>query len=107
MAYASFSAMVYEIVGPAGSAAATLYSVFPAAGNQAIAYTLLSDGAAQHAWKTRGTLWTDAAMNAGGVIVLLLLVRTVFPERLTDPTAPSGADSETGALDIGSATEAT
>ncbi|HWB12863.1 MAG TPA: MFS transporter [Pirellulales bacterium] len=104
IAYAAFSAVVYEIVGPAGSAAATLYSVFPAAGNQAIAYTLLLDGAAQHAWKTRGTLWTDAALNAGGAMLLLLLVRAVFSDRQTAETAPTGASEETGKLEIGSVT---
>lgn len=81
LAYAAFSAVVYEIVGTAGSTASTLYSVFPAAGNQAIAYTLFIDGQANRSFGTRGLLLTDAAMNAAGVIVLLLLLRVVFPEK--------------------------
>jgi MFS family permease len=81
LAYASFSAVVYEIVGTAGGSASTLYSVFPAAGNQAIAYTLFLDGKAQHLWGTRGLLYADAALNISGVIALLLLLRFVFPDK--------------------------
>ncbi|MBX9688268.1 MAG: MFS transporter, partial [Candidatus Obscuribacterales bacterium] len=80
LAYAAFSAVVYEIVGTAGSTASTLYSVFPAAGNQAIAYVLFLDGQAHHAFGTRGLLWADACLNIAGVIILLLLLRVVFPE---------------------------
>lgn len=81
LAYAAFSAVVYEIVGTAGSTASTLYSVFPAAGNQAIAYTLFVDGQANKSFGPRGLLWTDAVMNIAGVIVLLLLLRVVFSDR--------------------------
>lgn len=81
LAYAAFSAVVYEIVGTAGSTASTLYSVFPAAGNQAIAYTLFLDGRAHRAWGTRGLLLSDAFMNLAGVLALLLLLRVVFPEK--------------------------
>ncbi|MEW6284173.1 MAG: MFS transporter, partial [Candidatus Eremiobacterota bacterium] len=85
LAYTAFSAVVYEIVGTAGSTAATLYSVFPAAGNQAIAYVMLLDGAAHKLWGTRGLLATDAALNLVGVCALLLLLRVVFPERVARP----------------------
>jgi MFS transporter, PAT family, beta-lactamase induction signal transducer AmpG len=81
LAYASFSAVVYEIVGTAGTSASTLYSVFPAAGNQAIAYTLLIEGRASHSFGLRGLLWTDAGMNIAGVLLLLLLMRLAFSDK--------------------------
>lgn len=79
--YAAFSAVVYEIVGTAGSTASTLYSVFPAAGNQAIAYVLILDGMAHKRWGPHGLLFTDAALNLLGICALLLLMRLVFSER--------------------------
>lgn len=81
LAYTAFSTVVYEIVGDAGPTAATLYSVFPAAGNQAIAYVMVLDGLASKHWGVRGLLWTDASLNIAGVLALLLLLRVVFPER--------------------------
>ena len=80
LAYAAFSAVVYEIVGTAGKTASTLYSVFPAAGNQAISYTVFLDGKAGGIWGTRGIFWADAALNTIGVGVLFLLLKLVFPE---------------------------
>jgi MFS family permease len=77
-AYTAFSAVVYEIVGTAGKTAATLYSVFPAAGNAAIFYVLIVDGVSTDRWGTRGVLWTDALLNVAGVIFLLLMLRVVF-----------------------------
>jgi MFS family permease len=97
LAYASFSAVVYEIVGTAGSTASTLYSVFPAAGNQAIAYTLVVDGLANKAMGVRGLLWADAGMNIAGVIALLFLIRVVFPDKKGSPAETSTADPETAA----------
>lgn len=95
LAYAAFSAVVYEIVGTAGSTASTLYSVFPAAGNQAIAYTMFFDGQANKSFGPRGLLWTDAAMNMAGVVALLLLLRVVFPEKKQSTTTePISALSE-------------
>lgn len=81
LCYAAFSAVVYEIVEGAGSTASTLYSVFPAAGNQAIAYTLFFDGLAHKRWGTRGVLATDAVLNLLGVMALLVLLRLVFRDR--------------------------
>lgn len=89
IAFTAFSAVVYEIVGAAGKTASTLYSVFPAVGNQAIAYTLLLDGTAQKMWGTRGMLWTDAALNLAGVLMLLMLVRVVFVQS----SEPHSADA--------------
>ena len=87
-AYASFSAFVYEIVGTAGKTAATLYSVFPAAGNQAIAYVTWLDGWGHQRWGPRGLPAMDAALNLGGVIVLAVLLWLVAEPR-TAATAPS------------------
>ncbi len=92
LAYAAFSAVVYEIVGTAGSTASTLYSVFPAAGNQAIAYVLFIDGQASHAFGTRGLLLADAALNFAGVIALTFLLRIVFAEKTL--AAPSLASEK-------------
>lgn len=81
LCYAAFSAFVYEIVGTAGKTASTLYSVFPAAGNQALAYMMLLDGLGHRYWSTRGMLLTDAALNVAGVVGLVLLLSVVFRER--------------------------
>lgn len=89
LAYAAFSAVVYEIVGTAGSTASTLYSVFPAAGNQAITYTLVVDGQANKSFGPRGLLWTDAAMNVAGVIALFIMLKVVFKERKSGESTQS------------------
>lgn len=81
LAYAAFSAVVYEIVGTAGKTASTLYSVFPAAGNQAISYTVFLDGRAGGQWGTKAIFWADAALNMIGVVVLFLLLKVVFPDK--------------------------
>lgn len=81
LAYASFSAVVYEIVGTAGSTASTLYSVFPAAGNQAIAYVLFLDGKSHQVCGTKGLFLCDAALNLAGVVLLLTLLKFAFPDR--------------------------
>ena len=101
LAYAAFSAVVYEIVGTAGKTASTLYSVFPAAGNQAIAYTVYFDGQAGQKWGTQAIFWSDAALNILGVFFLFFLLRVFFPDRnrpaSSDPgnsgTESSGAES--------------
>lgn len=76
LCYAAFSAVVYEIVGTAGKTASTLYSVFPAAGNLAIAYVVALDGKGNGA---RGVLYNDAMLNIAGIVALLFLLRIVFP----------------------------
>jgi len=78
LCYAAFSALIYQISGSAKEGASSLYTIFSAAGNQAIAYTLFLDGKAHAVWNTNGLLWCDAALNACGVVVLLLLLFTVF-----------------------------
>ncbi|HEV3343703.1 MAG TPA: MFS transporter [Pirellulales bacterium] len=100
MAFAAFSAVVYEIVRAAEGTASTLYSVYPAAGNQAIAYTLLLDGAAQHLWGTRGLLWADAALNLGGVLALSLFLRVVLQKRTDVEPAADAPTREASAVEI-------
>lgn len=97
LAYAAFSAVVYEIVGTAGSTASTLYSVFPAAGNQAIAYTLFIDGQSNKAYGVKGLLWTDAAMNIAGVIALFFLLKVVFGEK----SQKNSDESESSTNEVG------
>jgi hypothetical protein len=91
LAFAAFSAVVYEIVGTAGSPASTLYSVFPAVGNQAIAYTVFLDGQAHKFWGVSGVFWADASLNMFGVIILLVLLRVVFRERTIEANIISEA----------------
>lgn len=79
--YAAFSAVVYEIVGTAGTTASTLYSVFPAAGNQAIAYVTFLDGLGHKHWGAPGMLASDAALNVAGIVALLVVLRFAFPHR--------------------------
>lgn len=99
LAYASFSSVVYEIVGTAGSTASTLYSVFPAAGNQAIAYVLFLDGKGQQRWGTQGLFLTDGLLNLAGVGILLLLLRVAFPDRKSAATLQLAETAEVVASD--------
>jgi hypothetical protein len=82
---------VYEIVGQAGKTASTLYSVFPAAGNLAIAYVVYLDGLGK---PPRGVLRYDAYLNVAGIIALLFLLRLVFPERKPGEDRPDPALDE-------------
>lgn len=98
LAFTAFSAVAYDIVGNAGSSAGSLYSVFPAAGNLAIAYTLYFDGWAHDSrYHLNGLLWMDAYLNLAGVVALLCLLRFLVPERV--PTAgPSAYPSTSDTL---------
>ncbi len=87
LAFAAFSAFVYEIVGTAGKTAGTLYSVFPAAGNFAIWYVIKFDGWGHDAWGPRGMLLTDAALNLAGVAALMVLFRVLRLEARVDRDA--------------------
>lgn len=81
LAYTAFSAVVYEIVGTAGKTASTLYSVFPAVGNQAIAYTMFFDGKGPKWFGPKGVLWADAGLNLIGVAFLLTLLKLLPPPK--------------------------
>ncbi len=84
--YAAFTAVVLEIIGPAGATASTQYTLFTAAGNQAISYMIKLDGWGYdlyghrfgEAVAPRGLLIADAVLNVVGIglfSALLLLLR--------------------------------
>lgn len=84
LCYASFSAMVLEVVGRAGATASTQYTLFTAASNQAIGYTTFFLGKGAARWGgPPGLLRTDAGLNVAGAVfltcVMLLLARV--PEK--------------------------
>ena len=77
LCYAAFSALVLEVVGNAGPSASTQYTLFTAAGNQAISYTNIIDGKGADRWGTRGMLRTDAAANVGGIVFLVIVMTLI------------------------------
>jgi MFS family permease len=86
--YASFSAMVLEIVGQATESASTQYTLFTAASNQAISYTTYLDGKGAASWGVRGMLRTDAAANLAGIAflaVVMLVATRVRPKPQRTP----------------------
>jgi MFS transporter, PAT family, beta-lactamase induction signal transducer AmpG len=62
-AYARFTALVMEVLGPGEHGASTRYSLFVAAGNAPIAYVLWLDGLGYRHFGTRGLFGVDAAGN--------------------------------------------
>jgi MFS transporter, PAT family, beta-lactamase induction signal transducer AmpG len=74
LCYASFSAMVLEIVGDAEESASTQYTLFTAASNQAIAYTTRLDGLGARRWGVIGMLRTDALANVAGIVFLAFVM---------------------------------
>ena len=86
LCYASYSALVLEVVGNAGESASTQYTLFTAAANQAIAYTtiLLGKGSA-HWGGPAGMLKADALCNVGGAVFLgvVMFVISRIPARKT------------------------
>jgi PAT family beta-lactamase induction signal transducer AmpG len=72
-AYAVFTALVLDVIGKRKHAAGTAYAVLVASGNLPISYMTWLDGAGYHRWGVRGLMGADAAANAGGAVVLLLV----------------------------------
>jgi MFS family permease len=89
--YAAFSVFVLEISSQAKEGASALYTVFTAASNQAIAYTLWLDGKAHAAGGTNGLLWCDAGLNLAGVVLLVVLLATVFRTATRQRPSPDAA----------------
>lgn len=89
--YASFSALVLEVVGKAGASASTQYTLFTAAGNQAIAYTTWIDGLGSARWGTPGLLRTDALANVVGIAFLAIVMTLIARYRRTSPSAPAAS----------------
>ncbi len=70
--YSAFTATVLETIGQAGRAASTQYSLFVAAGNFAILYVGLVDTRFESSYAVEGVIWSDAALNVAGVVILAL-----------------------------------
>lgn len=73
LCYAAFTATVLETIGASTAAAATRYSMYVAAGNLAIAYVGKVDTRFSSEAHVEYAVWTDAALNLGGVLVLGLV----------------------------------
>jgi MFS family permease len=76
--YASFSAVVLEAIGKAGSSASAQYTLFTSAGNFAIAYVGLLDTRFHHLYGPRALLGADAVLNLAGVAALAVMIALVF-----------------------------
>jgi MFS family permease len=71
-AFAAFSAFAFETAGTV--AVATKYNVLASLANVAITYSTRIDGAAHARWGPSGLLLTDAALTAGGIGLLTVVV---------------------------------
>lgn len=78
LCYAAFNATVLEIIGDAGAAASTQYTLFTAAGNFAILYTGWLDTRFHEKHGPRGLYVVDALANLVGIGLLLLLMRALL-----------------------------
>jgi len=87
LCYSAFSALVLEVVGSAGATASTQYTLFSAAGNQAIGYTVLLLGkGATHWGGPAGMLRADALANVVGV-AYLIVVMALFSRYAARPSS--------------------
>lgn len=68
--YAAFTATVLETIGEGGTAAATQYTLFVAAGNAAISYVGFASSRFHESYGVVGMTGSDALLNLGGVVVL-------------------------------------
>jgi MFS family permease len=68
--YSAFTATVLETIGGGTAAASTRYSMFVAAGNAGIAYVGLVDTRFASEAHVEHVVWSDAALNLGGVVLL-------------------------------------
>ena len=71
--YAAFTATVLETIGEGAAAASTRYAMYVAAGNLAIAYVGLVDTRFSSEAHVEHVVWSDAALNLGGVLILGLV----------------------------------
>jgi MFS family permease len=90
-AYAVFTALVLEILGPQRHAAATSYSLLVASANLPIVYMTWFDGLGYKHWGARGMMSVDALANGiGGLALLWFAVYTRrFWTRETSQAKPS------------------
>jgi MFS transporter, PAT family, beta-lactamase induction signal transducer AmpG len=72
LAYAVFTTLVLEVLGPGRAAAASGYSLLVASGNVPIVYMTWLDGVGYQHWGARGLMTVDALANGLGAIALLI-----------------------------------
>jgi PAT family beta-lactamase induction signal transducer AmpG len=87
IAYASFTALVLDVIGTGGRSAATSYSLFVASGNIPVVFMTWFDGKGYGAFGPRGLLGFDALGNLVGLLIVVALVRFA----LTTQPAPISA----------------
>jgi MFS transporter, PAT family, beta-lactamase induction signal transducer AmpG len=90
-AYAAFTALVLDVLGPNRHAAATSYSILVASGNVPFVYMTSLDGLGYKHWGTRGLMGVDALAN--GISGVALLLFAMYTRRLwkleTGPAGPA------------------
>jgi hypothetical protein len=79
MAYAAFSAFAFETIGT--ESVATKYNILTSLLNFTIAFKTRTDGHASVTWGGRGVLLVDAAITAGGLVLLALGALLTRPAR--------------------------
>ena len=85
-AYAVFTALVLEVLGPRRHAAGTSYSLLVASGNLPIAYMTWFDGLGYKNAGTRGLMGVDALSNGAGAVLLFLLA--IYARRFWNKVEP-------------------
>lgn len=76
LSYAAFMALTLDLLGSAAAAAGTRFTLFVAATNVPLVYTVWLDGLAHDRFGLRGMLWADAAANGiAGVLLLIVMWR--------------------------------
>lgn len=68
--YAAFTAAVLETIGDGGATAGTQYAIFVAAGNAAINWVGIVDTRFSTTYGVQGVIFSDAALNILGVVIL-------------------------------------
>jgi hypothetical protein len=75
LSFASFIALILEVLGHGRRAAATGFSLLGSSGNLSLAYMTWLDGAGYKRGGARGLMGTDAVANVAGGVLLLLIAR--------------------------------
>jgi hypothetical protein len=83
MAYASFTALLLEVIGDGGASAAAQYTLFCAAGNAPITYMTWVDGQGYAFAGARGLLGFDSAGNLIGALLSFLFLVLIFRRKRT------------------------
>ena len=75
VAFAAYSALALDLVGPGGRSAATRYTLYTAAGNVPIVYMTWVDGQGYKRFGARGLMGADCLLGLAAVLIFLLLIR--------------------------------